>query len=424
MPESVPGTVPRDALAYFRAKDLRVGFDHRDVAVEEHAHAFTVAKATKLDVLDDIREGLDEALAEGKTFRDFARELKPRLQKKGWWGIREEIDPQTGERRAVQLGSPRRLKTIYRSNMRSARAAGQWQRIQRNKESHPYLVYELGPSREHREQHVRWAGTTLPVDHDWWRDHYPPNDYGCNCRVRAITRTEYERLQEEGIRDPAAEAEVDPDTGQPTGHRQAGRVDIRTRPPRRQPQRFTNRRTGEVTEVDQGLHPSWSSNPGMDRVRVIRAQLAERLDTADQQYAAASARAVMRSPILDDWVRRPDGELPAGIVDRRAQRAIGGRSQVVRLSPDTFDKQARRHADLTVADYRRLPDLLDGGILIRQDAERLVVFRSREGGGYWKAVVKRTGDADRLYLVSYQRTDSREMRREASRGRVIRSQEQ
>lgn len=83
------GPVPRDALDYFRDKDLRVGFDYRDVWDQEHAHAFTVAKAMKLDILDDIRAGLDEALAKGKTFRDFAAEVKPQLQKKGWWGVKE-----------------------------------------------------------------------------------------------------------------------------------------------------------------------------------------------------------------------------------------------------------------------------------------------------------------------------------------------
>ena len=67
------------------------------------------------------------------------------------------IDPETGETREVELGSPRRLKTIYSTNMRTARAAGQWERIQRTKATHPYLLYELGPSGEHRPEHVAWG---------------------------------------------------------------------------------------------------------------------------------------------------------------------------------------------------------------------------------------------------------------------------
>src|SRR5690554_2979998 len=196
MPRRVPGNIPRDALDFFRAKGLRIGFSAEDVAPEEHAHGFTVAKAIKLDILDDIKASLADNLEQGQTFRDWAKRIKPELQAKGWWGRKQEIDLATGEMREVQLGSPRRLKTIYRSNMRSARAAGQWQRIERNRNTHPYLIYELGPSQEHRAEHVAWAGTTLPVDHPWWDDHMPPNDYGCNCRVRAVSRSEYERLQE------------------------------------------------------------------------------------------------------------------------------------------------------------------------------------------------------------------------------------
>ncbi|MEC7376171.1 MAG: phage minor head protein, partial [Pseudomonadota bacterium] len=225
------GPVPRDALAYFRDKDLRVGFDYQDVWGREHAHAFTVAKAMKMDILDDVRAGLDEALTEGKTFRDFSRNVKPKLQEKGWWGIKDEIDPNTGERRRVQLGSPRRLKTIYQSNLRSARSAGQWQRIQRTKETQPYLLYELGPSENHREQHVAWAGTLLPVDHPWWRDHMTPNGYGCKCRVRQVSEVEAERMEREGIQDPLAEIETDPETGLPTGRRQRRTIPVRREPP-------------------------------------------------------------------------------------------------------------------------------------------------------------------------------------------------
>ena len=48
--------------------------------------------------------------------------------------------------------------------MRSARGAGQWDRIQRTKKLMPYLIYELGPSSDHRPEHEAWAGTCLPVE--------------------------------------------------------------------------------------------------------------------------------------------------------------------------------------------------------------------------------------------------------------------
>ena len=236
---SFPGPVPREALDYFRAKDLRPGFDYRDVWGQEHAHAFTVAKAIQLDILDDIREAVEDALAEGQTFRQFSKDLTPTLQKKGWWGKKEQIDPADGEKRTVQLGSPRRLRTIYRSNLRAARAAGQWQRIQRTKSTHPYLLYELGPSETHRPQHAAWAGTLLPANDPWWQTHFTPNGWGCKCRVRQVSKREAQR-----------------------------RGGVTERPPY-DPVEWTNKRTGEVQTVDRGLDPAWAGNPGVNRARVL-----------------------------------------------------------------------------------------------------------------------------------------------------------
>lgn len=322
----------------------------------------------------------------------------------------------------MQLGSPRRLKTIYQSNLRSARAAGQWQRAQRTKETLPFLLYELGPSENHRDEHVKWAGTLLPVDHPWWRDHMPPNGYGCKCRARQVSRAEAERMEREGIQNPMAELEINPETGLPTGRRQRQTIPVRREPPPTQTVSYTNRRTGEITQVDQGLHPAWSSNPGQDRVRVLRGQLADKADTIDQRLARATTRDVMASPVLDDWVEKPAGELPAGVVDRQAQSALGASTQVVRLSPDTFSKQAARHADLTVNDYRQLPDILAGEVLVEQDERTLVAFGKRAGESknrWWKAAIKRTGDSDKLYLVSFQKADDRELRRVKRQGRVL-----
>ena len=173
-----PGPVPREALEYFRDRDLRPGFSYLDVSGMEYAHGFTVAKAVQLDILDDIREALDEHLEGGGTLRTFEKQLTPVLQRKGWWGRKQVIDPKTGRAVEAQLGSPRRLRTIYRSNMRAARAAGQWERIRRTQRTHPYLLYRLGPSETHRPEHAAWDGTLLPADDPWWHDHFPPNGWG------------------------------------------------------------------------------------------------------------------------------------------------------------------------------------------------------------------------------------------------------
>lgn len=411
MPAFQPGPVPREAVDFLESKDLRVGFDYRDVWGREHATSFTVAKATRLDILDDLRSALEENLAEGKTFRDFAQRVRPELERKGWWGIKEETDPQTGERRQVRTGTPHRLRTIYRSNMRSARAAGQWERGERRRDTHPYWLYTLGPSREHREQHVGWAGTMLPKDDPWWDDHFPPNGYGCKCGAREVSQGEADRLQREGIQDPAAEAEIDEDTGQPTGRRRDQRTQVRTEAPPRNPQRYVNRRTGEVTEVDDGVHPAWATNPGKDRTRVIRNDLTGKTARIqDDRYARASVNQVMRSPILDEWMERPEGELPAGALGSAVRERLGTETQVVRLTsvPDGLD----------VEDLRALPELLAGGTVVRR-GERISVYQ-RRGEQWWRADVRADSSGRRLELGGYEPVEAGAVERERAEGEVLR----
>jgi hypothetical protein len=144
LPIDVP---PAEAIAWFRAKGYQFGFSWQDVEHEEHGRGFTVAKAMTRDLLETLREAVDRAIAEGETLQMFAKELRPRLEAAGWWGRKEMVDPATGESELVQLGSPRRLKTIFETNMRTSYAAGRWERIERNKRAFPRICIGDGRTR-------------------------------------------------------------------------------------------------------------------------------------------------------------------------------------------------------------------------------------------------------------------------------------
>ena len=318
------GPPPKEALRFFRAKKLRPGFDYRDVWRAEHATAFTVAKAMEADVLTDIRQGLDQALAEGKTFRQFQAELTPRLQEAGWWGRKEVVDPVTGKRVSAQLGSPRRLRTIYRANMRTARGAGQWERARRTVKARPYAVYRLGPSSEHRPEHVAWEGKVLPLSDPWWRTHWPPNGWGCRCWVRTLPEREARRL------------------GGP--HRAPA---IRTR-------EWTNRRTGEIERVPEGIDPGWDTNPG----RVGRLKAAEKRLQGTQAKKAAALKLPLEkqaNPLADF----PEPEPPRNGIGWRNEAKIGLPGGVHRAragygTEPTGDCVLRAVGNALDADYGRL----------------------------------------------------------------------
>ena len=157
-------TAPEEVLRYFRAKRSLPTFDWRDIAPEEHAFSWTVAKSMENDVLEDIRAAVDDAIANRTPFDEFQKNLTPILQDKGWWGRRIQEDPRDGVPKVVQLGSPRRLRTIYWANTRTAHAAGEWERTQRNKRFLPFLVYTLSRAERRRLEHEGWVGIVAPVD--------------------------------------------------------------------------------------------------------------------------------------------------------------------------------------------------------------------------------------------------------------------
>lgn len=386
-----PGPPPKEAIAYFRAKRLTPSFDYRDVWREEHATQVTVAKAMQLDILQDIYDATDQALADGQTFAQFKRALKPRLVDKGWWGIQDMTDPDTGEIRQVQLGSTRRLKTIFRINMRTARAAGQWQRIQRSKSSHPYLLYELGPSRVHREEHVEWAGLLLPVDDPFWLTHFTPNGWGCKCRVRQVSQREYERL--------AA-----------TGQYKLTAPIIRKRP-------WLNKRTGEILQVPAGIDPGWDYNPG----QVSRQALG--LDSYDDQLngvnaglAAASIRSSLKSRAFAAWYEKPDGEYPVGLVSQDDADLIGAKIKTVRLSAETAVKQKDAHPEISAAEYAWVQTAIEQGQAI-QDSGNSLVYLLQEPG--YVSVIKATRTGNAIWLTSLRRLSSDQAKRDREIQRLL-----
>jgi hypothetical protein len=231
------GLPPEEAIQWFREKGFALTWDWRELWQGEHSSAFTVAKATQLDILADIRKAVDDAIANGSTLQAFKKGLKPLLQSKGWWGIKEQVDPQTGEVTEVQLGSPRRLKTIYDTNLRQSMSAGRWQTARRLKTNRPYLryVHRFGssPHANARPQHQRWHDLVRPVDDPSWEHIMPMNGWGCHCKVQQMNERDLARY----------------------GLKVSDAPDLPTRT-------WVNKLTGQTLQVTDGIDPGFDYNPG------------------------------------------------------------------------------------------------------------------------------------------------------------------
>ncbi len=374
------GPPPKEAIEYFRSKGWKVGFDYQDVWNQEHAFAFTAAKAMTVDVIETLRGAVDQALAEGRTFRDFSRDLKPELEKLGWWGKAEMPDPKTGELKDVQLGSPRRLKVIYQTNLRTARAAGKWERIQRTKKLLPYLRYSLGPSEKHRPEHVVWEGLELLADDPWWDTHMPPNGWGCKCWVQQLTKSEVDST---GGPDEAPADEM---------------------------QEWTNPRTGETEQLPKGITPGFNFNPGKAREEKQMDQFKEKLNGVSVNAADAVHRAWLQPEVFGRWRENPQGNIPVAVMDEETRSLTGAQQRTVLLSGATLTKQDKRHDELTDEEYCLLPDIVRKGQIIQIGEQRLIFFR--RNGKLYEAVVKATQDLRENFLTSFHHAPESQIKRE------------
>lgn len=84
--EITPAFLPfNEAIEYFNSKKLKISPDSwRDVWAAEHVRAFTVARLAAVDVLEDIRGAVSQAVEKGLPIDQFRSNLSALLQSKGW----------------------------------------------------------------------------------------------------------------------------------------------------------------------------------------------------------------------------------------------------------------------------------------------------------------------------------------------------
>lgn len=190
--KAIFGLEPKKAVAYLESKGYAITWKWQEMLDQAHDQSFTVAKAMRLDLLSDIRGALETALQDGQTLKQFIAALQPTLESQGWWGKQIIVDSQ-GVGELVQLGSPRRLKTIYQTNLQSAYMAGRKATMEDTADSHPYWRYIAILDGKTRPSHAALNGTVYRHDDPVWLVIYPPNGFNCRCRVTAMTQSAVNR---------------------------------------------------------------------------------------------------------------------------------------------------------------------------------------------------------------------------------------
>lgn len=176
---------PDKAVEYLKAKGVAITWDAADFAALEE-QAFSIAKVMQLDILQDMKDELDNALEKGITFHEFKKNVAERMTAKGWNGERESINPDTGEVSKVDLGSPWRLRTIFETNLQTAYMQGRWIGMQETIESRPYGQIRSTIDNRTTQQCRDLDGLIFALDDPIWSFIYPPGHFRCRRRVVSV----------------------------------------------------------------------------------------------------------------------------------------------------------------------------------------------------------------------------------------------
>ncbi|OCQ21961.1 phage head morphogenesis protein [Pseudoalteromonas luteoviolacea] len=194
-----------EAISNLKSKVQIPTEPYKDLLGHIHARAFTVAGATKTELLNDLYKAVLAAIENGETITDFRAHFDKAVSKHGW-----SYNGRRGWRTQV----------IYQNNKNTARAAGRWQQQERVKHRRPYLLYLTAGDSRVRPQHSAWNYILLPIEHNFWHTHYPPNGWNCRCKVVSLSDADIKRMGLTVTPDSALKnyqkpfTEVDPTTGE------------------------------------------------------------------------------------------------------------------------------------------------------------------------------------------------------------------
>ncbi|SDW76130.1 Phage Mu protein F like protein [Sulfitobacter pontiacus] len=351
----------KEQVAAFRLRlgDLVPTSRWDDISKAQHDRAFMVAGAVKADLLADLGAAVDKAISQGTGLEEFRRDFRQIVERRGWHGW-------TGE--GSLKGEAWRTKIIYRTNILTTMAAARHaQHIDGN---FKFWVYEHSGAAHPRLDHLSWNGLILPSDHPFWATHYPPNGWGCGCRVRGA-RTLAGAIRVGG--DPSKtlpddwEA-IDPRTGAPTG-------------------------------IDSG----WDYAPGATVSDVVLA-MKNKVSDLPRQPSIDMIQDWLSGSGFESWAAEPVNSWPLARLTTKDADRFDLVNPVAWLSAETIARQGRRYRDLTPRDYQLAQTVIDRASQnVAKRGNTLIFLQPDPSQPGYVLVLTATVRNGELYLTSFRR---------------------
>ncbi|MBR7793789.1 hypothetical protein KDM87_14410 [Undibacterium sp. FT147W] len=353
-----------EQLAFFKRKLNLPSEAWDDIMRQAHDKAFMVAGAQSADLLVDLRGAITKAIESGTGIEAFRKDFKQIVAKHGWTGW-------TGEESAARTAW--RTKVIYQTNMSTSYAAGRWQQLNDPEllKAMPYWQYKHSDSVVYpRPLHQSWDGLTLPPDHSFWKQHYPPNGWGCQCRVIPVTKAAFMRAVANG-RGPA------------------------NAPP-----------AGDTEGIDVGFEYAPGESSATQLLRVQR----NKLENWDREIAKENVQYLIRSNLFKRFFNGEiKGEFPFAVLSKADQDLIQSDNATVLISDVSIADHIAKHPEITLDDYLKVQQIIDSEEteIYKQGDTRLMYLYFNDV--QYRAVLKRTNDKLKNYFLTLFRNDRKQV---------------
>lgn len=411
----------KEQIDFFNQKLNLPSQHYDDILHGQHDRGYIVAGAMKADLVTDLREAVRAGIEDGETLADFRKRFGSIVKTRGWTGW-------TGE--GTDEGVAWRTKVIYATNLRSSHAAGRWQQMTDPElmKARPYWRYRHTSNEHPRMQHKQWDGLVLPAGDDWFKSHYPPNGWGCKCRIETINERGLQKL-----------GKSTPDKAPDDGTYQA------------------KTRNGEMVELPNGIQYGWGYAPGatwhpdLNRYpheiakQVVAANMKEGVFDRYLNRVALQVKEDLKDPIyqqidslklttegrdikIKELLRQRLGtteQYPVAVLTAEQQALLGVQTQVLYFSNYDAVKQAySRDGNIGFdhAAYHLVQSLLDDAkLIVRQDGDRamMTVWVEVAKGKNYMAVLQQTKTGKGLFLKSYRRSNPNDLARAKKNGVVL-----
>ena len=153
------------AADYLRARNVEPSAEFYARLEHLRQEAWTLSKISDVEQIEQVKQSLVKALAEGKSFREWQQALTPEM-----------------------LALPRHYQeTVFRTAMLSSYNGAKWTHFRAHIGRRPILRYIAVNDHRTRPAHHALHGLMMPVDEERWQQLAPPLGFNCRCTMVSLS---------------------------------------------------------------------------------------------------------------------------------------------------------------------------------------------------------------------------------------------